>query len=134
MGVNSLPKTVTRQCLYFDLNPGPSAPESSTLTTQLPSHPNAYYRTLTCVIRQYSLRSVCKPNLKCLVSYTPMIQPGPQNVEMGHVTLTMPISRTVSHHNANTSRGPHRTLAIKIYPKREQLPLKVFARRPPNFD
>ena len=39
MGVNSLPKTVTRQRRVgrdCDLNPGPSAPESSTLTT-LPS-------------------------------------------------------------------------------------------------
>ena len=39
MGVNSLPKTVTRQGRDCDLNPGPSAPESSTLTTRLPSHP-----------------------------------------------------------------------------------------------
>jgi len=31
MGVNSLPKTVTRQCRGCDLNPGPPAPESSTL-------------------------------------------------------------------------------------------------------
>ena len=31
--MNSLPKTASR------LNPGPSAPESSTLTTRLPSHP-----------------------------------------------------------------------------------------------
>ena len=38
MGVNSLPKTVTRQRRGSDLNPGPSAPESSTLTTRLPSH------------------------------------------------------------------------------------------------
>jgi len=38
MGVNSLPKTVTRQRRACDLNPGPSAPESSTLTTRLPSH------------------------------------------------------------------------------------------------
>ena len=35
MGVNSLPKTVTRQRRGCDLNPGPSAPESSTLTTRL---------------------------------------------------------------------------------------------------
>ena len=34
MGVNSLPKKASR----LDLNPGPSAPESSTLTTRLPSH------------------------------------------------------------------------------------------------
>jgi len=38
MGVNSLPQTHTRQCCDCDLNPGPSAPESSTLTTRLPSH------------------------------------------------------------------------------------------------
>ena len=36
MGVNSLPKTVARQRRGCDLNPGPSAPESSTLTTRLP--------------------------------------------------------------------------------------------------
>jgi len=39
MGVNSLPKTVTRQRRGCDLNPNPSVPESSTLTIQLPSHP-----------------------------------------------------------------------------------------------
>jgi len=39
MGVNSLPKTVTRQRRDCDLNPGPSPPDSSTLTTRLPSHP-----------------------------------------------------------------------------------------------
>ena len=39
MGVNSLPKTVARQRRGCDLNPGPSAPESSMLTTRLPSHP-----------------------------------------------------------------------------------------------
>jgi len=37
-GVNSLPKTVTRQRRGCNLNTGPSAPESSTLTTRLPSH------------------------------------------------------------------------------------------------
>ena len=39
MGVNSLPKTVTGQRRGCDLNAGPSAPVSSTLTTRLPSHP-----------------------------------------------------------------------------------------------
>jgi len=39
MGVNSLLKIVTRQHRGCDLNPGPSAPESSTLNTRLPSHP-----------------------------------------------------------------------------------------------
>ena len=37
MGVDSLPKSVTRQRRDCDLNPGPSAPESSMLTTRLPS-------------------------------------------------------------------------------------------------
>ena len=36
--MNSLPKTVTRQRRDCDLNPGPSAPESSTLTTRLAIH------------------------------------------------------------------------------------------------
>jgi len=40
MGVNSLPKTVTRQRRGCDLNPGPTVLESSTLTTRLPSRPN----------------------------------------------------------------------------------------------
>ena len=35
--MNSLPKTVNRQRLGCDLNPGPSVPESSTLTTRLPN-------------------------------------------------------------------------------------------------
>ena len=43
MGVNSLPKTVTRERRRrgCDLNPGPYAPESGTLTTRLPSHPQS---------------------------------------------------------------------------------------------
>jgi len=51
MGVNSLPKTVTRQRRDWDLNPGPSAPESSTLTTRLPSHTRLpVYQTWNWVI------------------------------------------------------------------------------------
>ena len=42
MGVNSLPKTVTWQRHDCSLNPGPSAPESSMLTTRLPSQPIIY--------------------------------------------------------------------------------------------
>jgi len=44
MDVSSLPKTVTRQRRGCDLNPGPAAPESSTLTTRLPSQPLLAYR------------------------------------------------------------------------------------------
>jgi len=39
MAVNSLPKTVTRQRRGNDLKLGHTAPESSTLTSRLPSHP-----------------------------------------------------------------------------------------------
>ena len=38
--MNSLPKTVTRQRRGCDLNPDPTAPESSTIATRLPSHAN----------------------------------------------------------------------------------------------
>ena len=51
--MNSLPKTVTRHRRDCDLNPSPSAPESSTLTTRLPSHPrllSAYYTPYYAVI------------------------------------------------------------------------------------
>jgi len=37
--VNSLPNTVTRQRRGCDLNPGPTASESGSLTTRLPNHP-----------------------------------------------------------------------------------------------
>ena len=47
MGVNSLPKTVTRQRRDCELNLGPSVPESSTLTTRLPSHPKVLYSSST---------------------------------------------------------------------------------------
>jgi len=47
MGVNSLPKTVTRQRRDCDLNPGRTAPESSTLTTRLPSQPHNIVKTAT---------------------------------------------------------------------------------------
>ena len=52
MGVNSLPKTVTRQHRDCDLNPSPSAPESSTLTTRLPWEEESY---LECKITQWPM-------------------------------------------------------------------------------
>ena len=60
MGVNSLPKTVTRQRRDCDLNPGPSVPESSTLTTRLPSHPE--YDTIPLL---FSLPLFSKHNRIC---------------------------------------------------------------------
>jgi len=52
--VNSLPKTVARQRRDCDLNPGPSAPESSTLTTRLPSHPQKMSRLVQIMTRSRS--------------------------------------------------------------------------------
>jgi len=62
MGVNSLPKTVTRQRRGCDLNPGPSAPDPSTLTTRLPVEPvsqslsrpitESRYRVLPILLRR----------------------------------------------------------------------------------
>jgi len=46
MGVNSLPKTVTRQRRDCDLNPGPSAPESKILCFSVESDLLAQYETL----------------------------------------------------------------------------------------
>jgi len=54
MGVDSLPKTVTRQRRDGDMNPGPSAPESSTLTARLP-------KGVVC----------CRNNIACLLSVFP---------------------------------------------------------------
>ena len=50
MGVNSLPRTVTRQRRGCDLNPGPTAPESSTLTTRLLLGPTTYMQILNLPI------------------------------------------------------------------------------------
>ena len=80
MGVNRLPKTVTRQYRGRDLNPGPSAPESSTLTTRLPRHPVhlgnichhatplhcqcilASFSIQRCATRLYPLENTLHPN------------------------------------------------------------------------
>ena len=50
MDVNSLPNTVTRQRRGCDLNPGPSAPESRTLTTRLPSHTGSRIEGRKCSV------------------------------------------------------------------------------------
>jgi len=64
MGVNSLSKTVTRQGRGCDLNPGPSAPESSTLITRLPSHPfdvsDAY--SYVCIYMYYCTSFIINNN------------------------------------------------------------------------
>jgi len=67
MGVNSLPKTVTRQRRDSDLNPGPSAPESSMLTTRLPSH---LAQALRSVIASFLAPESTIKNLS--TAYSPM--------------------------------------------------------------
>jgi len=58
--VSSLPKTATRQRRDCDLNSGPSATESSTLTTRLPSQP-AGYINLRQIVRGVNACSVSRP-------------------------------------------------------------------------
>ena len=66
MGVNSLPKTVTRQRRGCDLNPGPSAPESSTLTTRLPSHPKLERRELKASFTRGTVTRLVEVEQRCL--------------------------------------------------------------------
>ena len=61
VGVNSLPKTVIRQCRGCDLNPCPSAPESSTLTTQLPMSAGQMSNHTWCL----GIRRVCGDTVVC---------------------------------------------------------------------
>ena len=66
MDVNSLPKTVTRQRRGCDLNPGPSLPESSTLTTRLPSNPiNAVRGELIELWAYVPLHRFCVNSIGC---------------------------------------------------------------------
>jgi len=59
MGMNSLPKSVTRQGRDCDLNPGRSAPESSTLTIRLPSHPHVNVSREIFFVRQFCPVAFC---------------------------------------------------------------------------
>jgi len=68
MCVNSLPKTVTRQRRDCDLNPGFSAPESSTLTTRLPSHRFRNYRSIFPTRRALSSKPDDRPSAYYAVS------------------------------------------------------------------
>ena len=72
--MNSLPKTVIRQRRDCDLNPGPSAPESSTLTTRLPSHPTCtrgirIVSTYRAVERYTKRRAIANPTSRDVCSH-----------------------------------------------------------------
>jgi len=68
MGINSLPTTVTRQHRGCYLNAGPTVPDSSMLTTRLPSHPiwvvSMYILVFVCMV------TTCLENLECLENLT----------------------------------------------------------------
>jgi len=65
IGVNSLPKTVrpTRQRRGCDLNPGPSVPESSTLTTRLSRGASQNFKAKTTRTLWGLYRSPCAATL-----------------------------------------------------------------------
>jgi len=65
MGVNSLPKTVTRHRRGCDLNPGPSAPESSTLTARL--HSTVLTKARKISLQATALPVQTRPCIGCLV-------------------------------------------------------------------
>ena len=84
MGVNSLPKTVSRHCRGCNLSTGPSAPESSTLTTRLPSY----------LLSWLGARKGIRP-VKKLSGWVPgMVICLEQNADL-HMAQLMPLSLTV---------------------------------------
>jgi len=86
MGVNNLPKTVTGQRRDCDLNPGPSAPESSALTTRLPSHLSKRSRGGRLLLRHGSLLQRPSPFFHLPSISTPAISVNPRS--MRRVTTT----------------------------------------------
>jgi len=77
--VRTVCQTVTRQRRDCDLNPGPTAPESSTLTTRLPSHPGmgAAYCKFAMIMSVCVCLSVCLsvcPSV-CKRAYLPNYRP-----------------------------------------------------------
>ena len=60
-GVNSLRKTVTGQCRSCDLNPGRTAPESSTLTIRYRATPGPLFLLTSCKSDCFQHRTFGKP-------------------------------------------------------------------------
>ena len=99
MGMNNLPKIVTRQRRGCDLNPGPSALESSTLTTRLPSHPSRekvdkiprcdYWCQIlsTVTVPSYHFCARCRLSMNCV----------PGSVDMQHFQSPRHISSLWRH-------------------------------------
>jgi len=94
MGVSSLPKTVIRQRRGCNLNPGPSAPESSTLTTQLPSHPFMHSCSYVVIItvKQLKLDPVAITPVKINVVYCLLLPTLSRKLEHRAMEYTQPIN------------------------------------------
>jgi len=109
MGVNSLPKTVTRQRRDCDLNPDPSAPESSTLITRLPSHPIFWIATHNTCCR---IEKVQKPSLGVVGSSTVVsVNPAVNWVEWLYCNLgSSSACLCVPTRSCTTADGLHDTL------------------------
>ena len=74
--MNSLPETVARQRRDCDLNSGPSAPESSTLTTRLPSHPHVVISVLDSrVVTQFRALRLSSNNFRQVVQAPVLLSP-----------------------------------------------------------
>ena len=118
MGVNSLPKTVTRQRRDCDLNPGPSAPESSTLTTRLPSHPGMMS---PCIVQSHSRRPPASntPKYTLQLSCTRgdvFNQPFRSSTSSFLHTVTLPLSAWLSVRAPWHSSMPGSTLCMSVCP------------------
>ena len=94
MGVNSLPKTVIRQRRGCNLNPGPSAPESSTLTTQLyrATHSCIHAYIVIITVKQLKLDPVAITLVKINVVYCLLLPTLSRKLEHGATEYTQPIN------------------------------------------
>ena len=102
MGVNSLRKTVTRQRRDCDLNPGPSAPESSTLTTRLPGVHVNNMKKRTCLF----LNSL---------SATFTLQVDKTLTRRRHISSCAMPSRSHRHYDDDTRQLSAAAAAFKIF-------------------
>jgi len=71
-----------------------------------------YCRTLRRVM-QVLFRFNLQPNLKLVAQSAPKIWSGPQNAEMGHVTLSTPTCGIIRYRKTNTSRGNYSVRNLK---------------------
>ena len=93
--MSSLPKTVTRQRRDRDMNPGPSAPESGTLTTRLPSHPRIKAALSTARAARARAPRVCRAALTRFTVAPSLTTSGPPASVSVTVSVIVPSRRGV---------------------------------------